>query len=103
MGGTFSHLQVTITPLVKIEDDHWLWHLGLDMNATAILNDLYAGKDVSEDRLREILCLFKLTAETGLKPEMAGHPVYMGLAMNAAGIVSAKPQNLLVNLPLSDA
>ena len=99
----FLHLQVTITPLVKIEDDHWLWHLGLDMNATAILNDLYAGKDVSEDRLREILCLFKLTAETGLKSEMAGHPVYMGLAMNAAGIVSAKPQNLLVNLPLSDA
>ena len=99
----FLHLQVTITPLVKIEDDRWLWHLGLDMNATAILNDLYAGKDVSEDRLREILCLFKLTAETGLKPEMACHPVYMGLAMNAAGIVSAKPQNLLVNLPLSDA
>lgn len=99
----FLKLQVTITPLVKIEDEHWRWHLGLDMNATAILNDLYAGKDVSDARLREILCLFKLNTESGLKEEMVGHPVYMGLAMNAAGVVSAKPQNLLVNLPLSDA
>ena len=80
----FLHLQVTITPLVKIEDDHWLWHLGLDMNATAILNDLWQGR--VEDRLREILCLFKRPQKPA-KPEMAGHPVYMGLAMNAAGIV----------------
>ena len=99
----FLGLSVTITPLVKIEDDNWRWHVGLDSNSTGILNDLYDGKPVTETRLREILCLFSLTADSGLRADMAGQPIYLGLAMNAAGIVSAKPQNLLVNLPLSDA
>lgn len=98
----FLGLSVTISPLVKIEDDNWRWHVGLDSNSTGILNDLYDGRAVSETRLREILCLFSLTADAGLKADMVGQPVYLGLAMNAAGIVSAKPQNLLVNLPLSD-
>lgn len=99
----FLDLSVTITPLVKIEDDNWRWHIGLDSNSTAILNDLYDGKQVAETRLREILCLFQLSTESGLKADMNGQPIYLGLAMNAAGIVSAKPQNLLANLPLSDA
>jgi len=34
--------------------------------------------------------------------EMAGKPVYLGLAMDEAGIVRMKPQNLLVNLPVTD-
>lgn len=99
----FLDLPAVVTPLVKIEDDNWRWHVGLDSNSTGILNDLYDGKQVAETRLREILCLFQLSADSGLKAEMNGQPVYLGLAMNAAGIVSAKPQNLLVNLPLSDA
>jgi hypothetical protein len=33
---------------------------------------------------------------------MSGKPVYLGLAMDAAGIVRMKPQNLLVNLPVID-
>ncbi|MEC8553266.1 MAG: hypothetical protein VXY93_22415, partial [Pseudomonadota bacterium] len=61
----------------------------------------YAGADVGEDRLRSILCLFKLEAEEGLIPEMAGKPVYLGLAMDEAGSVRMKPQNLLANLPLA--
>ena len=99
----FLDLPAVVTPLVKIEDDNWRWHVGLDSNSTGILNDLYDGKQVAETRLREILCLFQLSTDSGLKAEMNGQPVYLGLAMNAAGIVSAKPQNLLVNLPLSDA
>jgi hypothetical protein len=65
------------------------------------LNDLYQGKDVDDARLRQILCLFKLEAESGFAPEMQGKPVYMGLAMDAAGVVRFKPQNLLMNLPLA--
>jgi hypothetical protein len=90
---------VIIAPVVKIEDENWQWHVGLDADATAILNDLYKGEDVGEDRLRQILCLFKLTAEDGFVPEMQGQPVYMALAMDKAGISRMKPQNLLVNLP----
>ena len=93
---------VTILPVTKIEDDDWRWHVGLDTESSGILNDLYDGSEVDEDRLRQILCLFKLTAEDGFTPEMKGSPVYIGLAMDAAGVVRFKPQNLLVNLPLAN-
>jgi len=65
------------------------------------LNDLYHGKDVEEERLRCILCLFKLEAENGFVPDMNNKPIYLGLAMDSAGVVRLKPQNLLVNLPLA--
>jgi hypothetical protein len=34
---------------------------------------------------------------------MQGKPVYMGLAMDEAGVLRFKPQNLLMNLPLAAA
>ena len=97
----FLLLTVRITPMLQIDDDKWAWHLGLDAQATSILNDLYHDKEVSESRLKQILCLFKLEAESGFVAEMQGKPVYMGLAMDEAGVVRFKPQNLLVNLPLA--
>ena len=33
--------------------------------------------------------------------DVAGKPIYLGLAMNADGVVRLKPQNLLLNLPLA--
>ena len=97
----FLQLSVHITPMVKIEDEAWVWHLGLDTQSSAILNDLYHGKEVDEERLQSILCLFKLESDNGFISEMNGKPIYMGLAMDTAGIVKLKPQNLLVNLPLA--
>ena len=97
----FLLLTVRITPMLQIEDDKWAWHLGLDAQATSILNDLYHDREVSESRLKQILCLFKLEAESGFVAEMQSKPVYMGLAMDEAGVVRFKPQNLLVNLPLA--
>ena len=97
----FLSLSVRVTPLLQIEDDKWAWHLGLDAQATSILNNLYHGKDVNESRLKQILCLFKLEADSGFIAEMHGKPIYMGLAMDAAGVVRFKPQNLLMNLPLA--
>ena len=97
----FLLLTVRITPMLQIEDDKWAWHLGLDAQATSILNDLYYDKQVSESRLKQILCLFKLEADGGFVTEMQGKPVYMGLAMDEAGVVRFKAQNLLVNLPLA--
>jgi len=99
----FLLLTVRITPMLQIEDDKWAWHLGLDAQATSILNDLYHDKEVNESRLKQILCLFKLEAESGFVAEMQGKPVYMGLAMDEAGVVRFKPQNLLMNLPLAAA
>ena len=98
----FLPLSARITPMVKIEDEAWSWHIGLDAEATKVLNDLYRGNDVDDDRLRRILCLFKLETDTGFVPEMRGKPVYLGLAMDATGVIRMKPQNILVNLPLTE-
>ncbi|MEC7094556.1 MAG: DUF6352 family protein, partial [Pseudomonadota bacterium] len=97
----FLGITTRIQPMREIEDESWSWHVGLDAVSNDLFNDLYAGADVGEDRLRSILCLFKLEAEEGLIPEMAGKPVYLGLAMDEAGSVRMKPQNLLANLPLA--
>jgi len=99
----FLSLTVRVTPMVKIDDDAWAWHLGLDAQSTSILNDLYAGKTVDESRLRQILCLFKIEADSGFLAALNGKPVYMGLAMDTAGVVRFKPMNLLANLPLATA
>jgi len=98
----FLGQSVSIVPLSQIEDDNWRWHIGLDSDATAILNDLYDATPVSDARLRQILCLFKLTADEGFIAEMQDRPVYLGLAMDQAGVIRMKPQNLLVNLPLAN-
>ena len=98
----FLSIEVSVQPMQKIEDDKWSWHLGLDSDATSILNDLYEGAEVSEDRLKQILCLFQLEAKEGFKESMQGKPVYVGLAMGQKSIIKFKPQNLLTNLPLAD-
>ncbi len=98
----FLGVAVTIRPLQKIDDDAWRWHVGLDAEATALLNDLYEGREVEPARLQRLVSLFRLdfADRRDVRPDVAGKPVYLGLMMNAEGIVKLKPQNLLVNLPL---
>jgi hypothetical protein len=103
-----SHLlgvETAIEPVREIQDDRWVWHIGLDAESSAILNDLYEGADVDEDRARRLLALFRLefAGNVALRPEVGSSPVYLGLAMNDQNVVTLKPQNLLVNLPLSRA
>ena len=98
----FLGVAVTIRPLQKIDDEAWRWHVGLDAESTALLNDLYEGRDVEPARLQRLVSLFRLdfADPQDVRPDVAGKPVYLGLMMNADGIVKLKPQNLLVNLPL---
>ncbi len=98
----FLGVAVTIRPLQKIDDEAWRWHVGLDAEATALLNDLYDGRAVEPERLQRLVSLFRLdfADPQDVRPDVAGKPVYLGLMMNADGIVKLKPQNLLVNLPL---
>ncbi len=44
----------------QIESEEWVWHVGLDAEASGILNDLYLGKEVSGERWQRLLCLFRL-------------------------------------------
>ena len=98
----FLGVAVTIRPLQKIDDDAWRWHVGLDAASTALLNDLYQGREVEPARLQRLVSLFRLDFANpqDMRPDVVGKPVYLGLMMNADGIVKLKPQNLLVNLPL---
>ncbi len=95
--------QVAITPLARIDSAHWRWHVGLDVEASAILNDLYQAQPVDDVRLARLIGLFRLdfADPADMQPALAGAPVWLGLAMNADGLLRLKPQNLLLNLPLA--
>jgi hypothetical protein len=94
---------VTIEPLQRVDDPHWRWHLGLDAEASALLNDLYEGRDVEPARQERLLSLFRLRFEdpAEMRADVAGAPVWLGLMADAQGLVKLKPQNLLLNLPLA--
>ena len=100
----FLEAEVSIQPVQRISDETWIWHIGLDAEGSALLNDLYNGVEVGEARLARLLALFRLEfAEASLMlPAVAGRPVYMALAMTPEGGLRLKPQNLLVNLPLAE-
>jgi hypothetical protein len=93
---------VMIEPVERIEDDRWRWHVGLDVDSTAILNALYRGESVPESDLERLALLFRLAFRDGtdVVEEMAGRPVYLGLACSPGRTLKLKPQNLLINLPL---
>ncbi|MBT3306226.1 MAG: hypothetical protein HN377_07045 [Alphaproteobacteria bacterium] len=99
----FLDARVTIQPVQQIADERWVWHVGLDRDSSALLNDLYEGVEVEADRMARVLSLFRLEFEdpTLMRAEIAGRPVYLALSMSADKKVLLKPQNLLVNLPLA--
>ena len=95
-------IAVRIKPLQKVDDAAWRWHDGLDVEATGLLNDLYAGREVAPERMQRLLSLFRLdfSDPQEMRADVAGKPVYLGLMMNADKVLRLKPQNLLLNLPL---
>ena len=99
----FLAVTVSIQPVQQIRDERWAWHIGLDGEATAILNDMYTGVAVDEARMYRVLSLFRLEFRDPalMLPRVAGRPVYLAMAMDAGQSLRLKPQNLLVNLPLA--
>jgi hypothetical protein len=99
----FHGVRVTVKPVREIPDDEWKWHVGLDAEASAMLNEIYNGGDVDSDRMKRVIGLFRIDFRDPvvLRPEMAGSPVFLGLATAPDGILRMKPQNLLMNLPLA--
>ena len=99
----FLGVRVRIAPERRIDDDKWVWHVGLDAEASAILNDLYNRVDVDDERMARLLCLFRLEFEdpADMRAAIAGRPVYLAMAVDAQQRLKLKPQNLLLNLPLA--
>jgi hypothetical protein len=101
----FLGTRVAIKPIRKIDEPHWAWHIGLDAESTAILNELWAGAQVEAGRMRNILALFALQFDdpATMRAEIAGRTVYLALSCTPDNVVRMKPQNLLLNLPLNEA
>jgi hypothetical protein len=101
----FLAVAVAIQPVQQIRDERWVWHVGLDAEASAILNQLWQGRTIDDARRAQLLSLFRLEFRDpdDMLPRVRGRPVYLGLAMTAARRLRLKPQNLLVNLPLAAA
>jgi len=99
----FFGVRVAVRPLRSIEERKWAWHIGLDAESTAILNELWNGGEVEQGRMRRILALLRMDFQGpgDLRPELAGRPVYLALACDEKEVVRMKPQNLLLNLPLA--
>jgi hypothetical protein len=94
---------VRIEPVQKISDPNWVWHIGLDREASRLLDDLWHGRYVGDARLARLLSLFRLSFDDPslMPPSIAGRPVYLALMMTPEKTLRLKPQNLLVNLPLA--
>ena len=96
-------VKASIQPVQRIDDQRWVWHTGLDIESSQILNDLYNGKEIDEARMGRLLTLFRLEFADAsvMRRDIAGRSMYLGLAMSEAKTLRLKPQNLLVNLPLA--
>ena len=100
-----SGVKASVKPVPRIEEARWAWHIGLDAQSTALLNDLWRGEEVEPGRLERLLALFRLDfADVGdMRADIAGRPVYLALSMGEDAVVRMKPQNLFINLPLARA
>jgi hypothetical protein len=101
----FLGTPVRIQTEKEIDDEQWVWHVGLDAVASSVLNELYQGQDVPADRMAGMLCLFRLDFEepAAMRADIAGRPVYLAMGMDGDRRLKLKPQNLLLNLPLARA
>jgi len=101
----FLQIKTDVKPIRRIDEAHWAWHVGLDAESTAILNELWAGGEIEAGRMRRVLALFALQFDDPrtMRADIAGRTVYLGLSCGEDEVVRMKPQNLLTNLPLNEA
>jgi hypothetical protein len=101
----FLGLAVSVQPLQAVRDPHWRWHLGLDVEASRLLDALYAGEELDAERQARLLSLFRLEIrdQDVVRVDLRGRAVYMGMAQTTTRELRIKPQNILFNLPLAAA
>ena len=100
----FLKTKVQVKPIRKIDEAPWAWHVGLDAESTAILNELWSGAQIEQGRMRNILAIFGLQFDdpAAMRTDLRGRTIYLALSCED-GVVRMKPQNLLTNLPLYEA
>ncbi|MDO8300921.1 DUF6352 family protein [Lacisediminimonas sp.] len=95
-------LRTEIHPLPAIEEQRWAWHIGLDAEASTIMNELYRGQALNDERRSRLLALFEMRIcdPVELRPEVAGRRIYLACAMTEEHVLRIKPQNFLLNMPI---
>src|SRR5258708_7209133 len=53
-------IEVSVQPVQTIRDERWAWHVGLDAEASALMNELYESRSVAQERPRHIPALLRL-------------------------------------------
>ena len=98
-------VDAAITPHQKLDDPDWRWHIGLDADATRLLNTLYEGGSVSAEAMSRVIGLFRmqLADSTPVRDRVRGQPIYLALVTSPKQRLKLQPQNLLIHLPLSAA
>ncbi len=101
--GHLIGVRVRVRTLASIDDARWSWHVGLDSQATVLLDKLYAGDELTPDEHKSIVLLMRLDFDRieEQDPGVAGKPVYMAIACDDEQLLRLKPQNLLFNLPIA--
>lgn len=99
------HGVATRTVPVPAFEGAWRWHIGLDAQASALLDRLYREGALDAGEQWRLIALFTLYFENpaDAAPALGGRPVYLAAAMTEESKLFLKPQNLLVNLPLAAA
>lgn len=98
----FLKVDIRVQPRTAIQNEDWRWHIGLDAQATGLLNALYRGETLEPDAQERIIALFDMTIpdEALVLEHARGQPIYLAMAMTPDKRLKMKPQNLLFNLPL---
>jgi hypothetical protein len=98
-------LEARVTAVADINDKDWVWFIGLDQEGTRAGNQLWKGNDLPEADRARIVALYemRLADDPRIRPEIAGKPIYLILAMGEDRIIRMKPQNLIAGLPLAEA
>jgi hypothetical protein len=99
----FLDMRVRVQPLQSVKDQRWSWHVGLDAEATRIMNALYEGEYLPQEGQGSIVALFRMEFldYDRVLDRMRRKPAFLGLAVDAHNRIRMKPQNLLINLPLN--
>src|SRR5262249_62087866 len=94
--------EVTIEPLRDLRDAALRWYVGLDAEATKIVDALWNGEQIGEPAMSRVVGLFHLAFhDTRLMLDrVGGEPVYLILAMSHEHLIRMKPQNLITGLPV---
>lgn len=97
-----AHIDADVEPLAAIEESDWRWFIGLDAEGTGIGNALWRGEPISAEAQSQVVAMFRMQIgdRAALDERVAGHPIYILLAMTADKNVRVKPQNLIAGLPL---